>query len=117
VDCKGIQGAGSDVAVIRSAFFLTVLIGRTVAIEMGIVLAVLLFMRKMIKFCHGSVLTKDIDDIGNRNDKEAIGNFVIPEEVEVFEINGPLFFRATYKFKDATKFIEGLPKVLIMEIR
>ena len=111
------KGPRSDVAVLLTTFLLTVLIDLTVAIEIGMVLAVFLFMRKMIKFSDVSVLTKDIDDNGNGKDKEAIGNFTIPAEVEVFEITGPLFFGAAYKFKDAMKFIEKPPKVLIIRMR
>jgi sulfate permease, SulP family len=112
--CKGPR---SDVAVLLTTFLLTVLVDLTVAIEIGMVLAVFLFMRKMIKFSDVSILTKDIDDNGNGKDKEAVGNFVIPENVEVFEITGPLFFGAAYKFKDAMRFIEKPPKVLIIRMR
>jgi SulP family sulfate permease len=111
------KGPRSDVAVLLTTFFLTVLIDLTVAIEIGMVLAVFLFMRKMIKFSDVSMLTKGIDDNGKGKDKEAIGNFSIPEGVEVFEITGPLFFGAAYKFKDAMKFIESPPKVLILRMR
>ena len=55
-----------DAAVLLTTFFLTVLIDLTVTIEIGIALAVFLFMRIMIKFSDVSVLTKDIDDDGNR---------------------------------------------------
>jgi SulP family sulfate permease len=48
---------------------------------------------------------------------EATGNYTIPKDVEVFEITGPLFFGAAYKFKDAMKFIEKPPKVLIIRMR
>lgn len=111
------KGPRSDVAVLLTTFLLTVLIDLTVAIEIGMVLAVFLFMRKMIKFSDVSVLTKDIDDNGNGKDKEPIGDFTIPADVEVFEITGPLFFGAAYKFKDAMKFIEKPPKVLIIRMR
>lgn len=111
------KGPRSDVAVLITTFLLTVLVDLTVAIEIGMVLAVFLFMRKMIKFSDVSILTKDIDDNGNAKDKEAIGNFTIPESVEVFEITGPLFFGAAYKFKDAMRFIEKPPKVLIIRMR
>jgi sulfate permease, SulP family len=111
------KGPRSDVAVLVTTFLLTVLIDLTVAIEIGMVLAVFLFMRKMIKFSDVSVLTKDIDDNGNGKDKEPIGDFTIPADVEVFEITGPLFFGAAYKFKDAMRFIEKPPKVLIIRMR
>jgi SulP family sulfate permease len=111
------KGPRSDVAVLLTTFLLTVLVDLTVAIEIGMVLAAFLFMRKMIKFSDVSILTKEIDDTGNGKDKEAIGNFTIPENVEVFEITGPLFFGAAYKFKDAMRFIEKPPKVLILRMR
>jgi SulP family sulfate permease len=111
------KGPGSDTAVMITTFFLTVFIDLTVAIEIGMILAVFLFMRKMIKFSGVSLLTKDIDDQGNEMDKEAIDNYAIPDQVEVFEITGPLFFCAAYKFKEAMKFIEKFPKVLIIRMR
>lgn len=111
------KGPRSDVAVMLTTFFLTVIVDLTVAIEIGMVLAVFLFMRKMIMFSDVSMLTKDIDDNGNGKDKEAVGNFAVPNQVEVFEITGPLFFGAAYKFKDAMKFIEKPPKILIIRMR
>lgn len=111
------KGPRSDVAVLLTTFLLTVLVDLTVAIEIGMVLAVFLFMRKMIKFSNVSILTNNIDGNGNGKDKDAIVNFTIPENVEVFEIAGPLFFGAAYKFKDAMRFIEKPPKVLIIRMR
>jgi SulP family sulfate permease len=111
------KGPRSDVAVLLSTFFLTVIIDLTVAIEIGMVLAAFLFMRKMIKFSNVSILTNQIDDQGEMIDKEATSNYIIPKEVEVFEITGPLFFGAAYKFKDAIKIIERTPKVLIIRMR
>ncbi len=111
------KGPRSDVAVLLTTFLLTVLVDLTVAIEIGMVLAVFLFMRKMIKFSNVSILTNNIDGNGNKKDKDAIVNFTIPENVEVFEITGPLFFGAAYKFKDAMRFIEKPPKVLIIRMR
>lgn len=111
------KGPRSDVAVLLTTFLLTVLVDLTVAIEIGMVLAVFLFMREMIKFSDVSALTKNLDDNLNEKDVYAIGNFTIPEKVEVFEITGPLFFGAAYKFKDAMKFIEKPPKVLILRMR
>lgn len=109
------KGPKSDVAVLLTTFLLTVLVDLTVAIEIGMVLAVFLFMREMIKFSDVSALTKNTGDA--ENDREAIGNFTLPDHVEVFEITGPLFFGAAYKFKDAMKFIEKPPKVLIIRMR
>src|SRR5882762_5318493 len=112
-----LKGSRSDAAVLLVTFFLTVLADLTVAIEIGMVLGVFLFMRKMIQFTDVSVLTKQIDDTHNGADKEAIGNYIVPKDVEVFEITGPLFFGAAYKFKDAIRFIERPPKILIIRMR
>ena len=112
-----LKGPRNDVAVMITTFLLTVLIDLTVAIEIGMVLAAFLFMHKMIKFSNVSILTRDIEDDGLGKDNEAIGNYTIPTNVEVFEITGPLFFGAAYKFKDAMKFIEKPPKVLIIRMR
>lgn len=112
-----LKGPKSDVAVMITTFLLTVLIDLTVAIEIGMVLAAFLFMRKMIKFSDVSMLTKGIDGDNTGYDKESLENYQIPAEVEVFEISGPLFFGAAHKFKDAIKFIEKPPKVLIIRMR
>lgn len=112
------RGSKSDVAVMLSTFFLTVIIDLTVAIEIGMVLAVFLFMRKMIQFSDVILLTKDAVENGEGTvDKDAIGNYSIPADVEVFEITGPLFFGAAHKFKDAMKFIKKPPKILVLRMR
>ena len=112
-----LKGSRSDIAVMLTTFFLTVLVDLTAAIEIGMVLAAFLFMRKMIKFSDVSILTKDIDDNNNLKDNDAVSAFDIPDGVEVFEITGPLFFGAAYKFKDAMRFIEKPPRILILRMR
>ena len=112
-----LKGPKSDVAVLLTTFFLTVIIDLTVAIEIGMVLAAFLFMRKMIQFSNVNILTSQIEDHGDEPDKGAVSNYQIPKDVEVFEITGPLFFGAAYKFKDSIKFIERTPKVLIIRMR
>ena len=111
-----LKGPRGDVAVLLITFFLTVLIDLTVAIEVGIVLAAFLFMRDMIRFSDVSILTNEIDDDQFGYDL-VDGEYQIPKKVEVFEITGPLFFGAAYKFKDAMKYIEKHPEVLIIRMR
>ncbi|MBN9381829.1 MAG: sulfate permease [Chitinophagaceae bacterium] len=108
-----LKGSRSDAAVLLTTFFLTVLADLTIAIEIGMVLAVFLFMRKMIQFSDTGTLTK-MDDT---DDKEPIANYTLPKSVEVFEITGPLFFGAAYKFKDAIRFIEKGPRVVVIRMR
>ncbi len=109
------KGPRSDVAVLLTTFLLTVLVDLTVAIEIGMVLAVFLFMQKMIQFSEVNMVTKEAVD--SANDPESIEKYTIPKEVEIFEITGPLFFGAAYKFKEAMRFIEKPPKVLIIRMR
>jgi len=108
------KGPRGDMAVLLTTFLLTVLVDLTVALEIGMVLAVFLFMRNMIKFSDVSIVTGDSD---SDDDKESVQHFHIPRNVEIFEITGPLFFGAAYKFKDAMRFIEMPPKVLIIRMR
>lgn len=110
-----LKGPRSDAAVLLTTFLLTVLIDLTVAIEIGMVLAVFLFMRKMIKFSNVNMIVKEMER--NQVDEEGIAKYNIPKNVEVFEITGPLFFGAAYKFKDAMKFIGKPPIVLIIRMR
>ncbi len=112
-----LKGPGSDVAILLTTFILTVLVDLTVAIEIGMVLAAFLFMRNMIKSSDVNILVKDNMEAGTGADKEAVDLYDIPTGVEVFEITGPLFFGAAYKFKDAIRFIEKTPAVLIIRMR
>jgi SulP family sulfate permease len=112
-----LKGPGSDMAILLTTFLLTVLVDLTVAIEIGMILAAFLFMRNMIKSSDVSVMIGDAEGRTNGDDKESLEKFTVPREVEVFEITGPLFFGAAYKFKDAMRFIEKPPKVLIIRMR
>lgn len=111
------KGAKSDAAVLIVTFLLTVIVDLTVAIEIGMVLSAFLFMGKMVRFSNVSVITKQLSDDKTNGDPLAISRFTIPHGVEVFEITGPLFFGAAYKFKDASKIIESTPQVLIIRMR
>jgi SulP family sulfate permease len=111
------KGPKSDVAVLLTTFLLTVLIDLTVAIEIGMLLAAFLFVRKMIQYTDVAILTRQDEDRETRGEAEdPLSIFYIPPHVEVFEITGPLFFGAAYKFKDAIKSIERPPKVLIIRM-
>jgi sulfate permease, SulP family len=111
------KGPRSDMAVLLTTFLLTVLVDLTVAIEIGMLLAAFLFIRKMVRFSNVAILTNLSEDEGNGGDNETLRNHSIPKQVEIFEIKGPLFFGAAYKFKDAIKYIEKAPKVLIIRMR
>jgi SulP family sulfate permease len=109
----------SDVAVLLTTFLLTVLVDLTVAIEVGMVLAAFLFMRRMAEVTNIAVLTHEftdpVDDF--EHDPNAVRNRAIPEGVQVYEITGPFFFGAAEMFKDRVGRIAGKPKVLIVRMR
>ena len=106
-----------DVAVLLTTFFLTVIFDLTIAIEIGMILAVILFMKRMAEVSNVSVVTREIEDQDEVPDPNAIDKKQIPEGVEVFEINGPFFFGAAKKFKDQMLGIEDPPKVRIIRMR
>lgn len=107
----------SDVAVLLTTFFLTVVFDLTLAIEIGMILAVLLFMKRMAEVSNVSVITREIHDVEEKPDPNSVDKKQIPEDVEVFEINGPFFFGAAKKFKDQMFAIEKPPKVRIIRMR
>src|SRR4029077_20898561 len=88
----------SDVAVLLTTFLLTVLVDLTVAIEVGIVLAAFLFMRRMIEVTQVNYLN-DLSEEEMVLDPGAVAKEDIPEGVEIYEINGPFFFGAADKFE------------------
>src|SRR5947209_1951047 len=109
----------TDVAVLLATFLLTLLVDLTVAIEVGMVLAAFLFMRRMAEVTNISALTHEfrdpVDDF--ESDPNAVRRRVVPEGGEVYEINGPFFFGAAEMFKDRVGRIAGKPKVLILRMR
>jgi len=105
----------SDVLVLLTVFLLTVFADLTAAIETGIVLSALLFMRRMETVTNIGVVNLD-DESVDKNDPNALTRFNVPKGVEVFEINGPFFFGAASKFQDEISKIR-MPKVLILRMR
>jgi SulP family sulfate permease len=107
----------SDVIVLVTTFVLTVVIDLTVALQVGIVLAALLFMRRVALLSD----TRYVDELmldGDRPDQAAAaGATQVPSGVEIFEIQGMLFFGAASKFKDALRQTARKPRVLILHMR
>jgi SulP family sulfate permease len=110
----------SDVAVLLTTFFLTVLIDLTVAISVGMVLAAFLFMKRMAEVTNVRALRQELEEDGGdryASDENGMRFRVIPPGVEVYEINGAFFFGAAETFKDTLSQIAGNPKVLIIRMR
>ena len=112
-----LRGPKNDIAILITTFLLTVLVDLTLAIEIGMVMAAFLFMHRMTKISGVDIITDTLNENEDADDPMAIHKYNVPKEVEVFEITGPFFFGAAYKFKDSMRFIEKPPKVLIIRMR
>jgi len=107
----------SDITVLLVTFFLTVIFDLTVAIEVGILIACLLFMRRMSEVTKVSVETEEIDlnadsDLPYNNE-----HLIIPDRVEVYEINGPYFFGIANRFEEVMNDVGKHPAVRIIRMR
>jgi SulP family sulfate permease len=109
-----------DILVLFITFSLTVLVDLTVAIQAGVVLAAILFMHRMAEVVtvqHGaSPIAEDIDDL-NELPAEANQRAHLPEDVEVFQLRGPLFFGAASVLQDVLDRIERSPRAFILRMR
>ena len=109
----------SDVLVMLTTFLLTVFIDLTVAIGVGIIMALFLFMKRMSEVTQMDYIGKMAHDMDgdNSKDPDEVDASAIPEGVEVFEVNGPFFFGAADKFKDTISQIEKRPRITIIRMR
>lgn len=109
----------SDTLVMVVTFALTVLVDLTVAIQVGMVLAAFLFMRRMAEVANVQMITREFKDDGEgyEGDANAVQRREIPDKVIVFEINGPFFFGAAKAFKEHVESVLGHPRVLILRLR
>ncbi len=108
----------SDITVLLLTFFLTIIFDLTIAIEVGLVCACLLFMRRMSETSDVSVIYNEID-ISEDADMQAgnLENLTIPKDVEVYEINGPYFFGAGNRAEEMMQRFGNNPKVRIIRMR
>ena len=107
----------SDILVLLTTFFLTVIFDLVVAIEVGIVMAAILFMKRMseVTTMQGWNYLDDGED--DENDPDNLSYKKVPVGVAVYEIIGPMFFAATDKFLDITTSAHGKVKVVIIRMR
>ena len=107
----------SDVAVLLATFLLTVFVDLTIAIQAGLFLAMLLFMRRMALVTNVGVVTNELNDEDEPEDPNALSKRKVPPQTEVYEINGPFFFGASYKFMEAMNEIGVKSKIRIIRMR
>jgi SulP family sulfate permease len=103
-----------DIGIWLTTFLLTVFVDLTAAVEMGMVLAVLLFIRKVTATTTVSRVTDDYLREGRAHilqDKE------IPPYVAIFRIHGPFLFGSTGKLQEIASQLDHLPPILILRLR
>lgn len=116
--CVGIlKGSKSDAAVLITTFLLTVVFDLTIAIEVGLILAIFLFLKRITETTNVSVIK---DKLTINNDGESLlpeDNLKLPKGVEIFEIDGPFFFGIANKFDESMRIIGETSKVRIIRMR
>lgn len=111
------RGPRSDVLVLLTTFGLTVLVDLTVAIQVGVVLAALLFMRRMAEVTEVRPITDALSE------EERVGfelenpDVTLPRGTQVYEIAGSFFFGAAQRFSEALSKIRDRPRVVILRMR
>jgi SulP family sulfate permease len=103
-----------DILVWFVTFSLTVLADLTVAVEFGMILAALLFIRKVTETTTVSAVTAEYVREGKMH---ALQDKMIPDYVRIFRIHGPFLFGATQKIETVTEDIDNLPPIVVLRLR
>lgn len=119
-----LKSTKSDTAVLLVTFAMTVVFDLVIAIEIGMVIAMFLFVRRMsestqvlnINGNYDNVFTEDDDYDGSKsfNDGTHIG---LNNKIMVYEISGPLFFGAANTFLDVMNEVRNNTNVLILKMK
>lgn len=96
----------SGTSVLFVTLLLTVFFDLTLAIEVGLVMAIVLFMKRAMESAHISVV-RDEMEVHHDGEKDEV--LAIPEKTEVFEIEGPFFFGIANKFDELTRNTDAMP--------
>lgn len=107
----------SDVTVLLATFLLTVIFDLTIAIEVGLLLAVLLFLRRISEVSTVSVIQDVVDKTDYVEEGVESEKLEIPKGVSIYEIEGPFFFGVANKFEETMKQVGGSSKVRIIRMR
>lgn len=111
-----------DIIVLLAVFILTVLTNITAAVQVGMILAAFLFMKQMSDLSDVVSTARFFEDNGqvpevDYQDPDAINKKEVPEEVEVYEINGPFFFGVADRLKNLLNELKRPPKIFILRMR
>ena len=107
----------SDVTVLLITFFLTVIFDLTIAIEVGLLIACVLFLKRVMETTEISVIRNEIDPNLESDLEVHEEHLMLPQGVEVYEINGPYFFGIATKFEEMMAQLGDRPKIRIIRMR
>ncbi len=111
-----LKSSRGEIAVLLTTFLLTVFIGLNFALPFGIILAMILFIKRVMETTDIDVLRSEVED-EKSHVSDDFETLQIPRRVEVFQIKGPFFFGIANKFEEAEKEIHEIPKVRIIRMR
>lgn len=109
-----IKGNKADVIILLTTFFLTVIFDLVIAIEIGVVLSSFMFMKRMSESVHVQTITPE-----DKKEEELFDDEItlLPEDVLLYEINGPLFFGAARQFQETIINTNLRPGIVIIRMR
>ena len=107
----------SDVFVLLTTFVLTVIFDLTIAIEIGLLLAVVLFIKRISETSTVSVFKSDVRSAEYVEGNVDFEKLTLPKGIEVYEIEGPFFFGVANKFEGVMKRVGEKPNVRIIRMR
>ncbi len=106
-----LNGPRSDAAVLITTFALTVLVDLTVAVQAGLVLAAMLFIKRMADVSGVRVAT-----LNGNGEAAGATQRTIPQGVEVYDIQGPFFFGAAFKLQETLEGLSKPPRALVFNL-
>lgn len=99
-----------DSLVLITTFLLTVLVDLSVAIQVGVVLSALLFMKRMADI--------DSQQFDESVDTDVIDDYsAIPKDISIYEISGPLFFASARKYTETIRRLGLKSRIIIIRMR
>jgi len=116
-----LKGPRGDAVILLLTFLLTVIIDLTVAVQVGVLLAAVLFLKKMtdtatVKIC--TILAKEnAEEHPDKRDEEILFREDVPEDTTVFEIKGPFFYAIANLLDEALLKLEKTPRFFILRMR
>lgn len=112
-----LKGSKADAAVLLTTFLLTVIFDLTIAIEVGLLLAIFLFLKRITETTQVSVIKDELNLNEEGDVSQSNENLKLPNGVEVYEIDGPFFFGIANKFDESMRIVGETAHVRIIRMR